>query len=150
MIQNGIGAYRRADVFTADPKRLVIMCYEKAISSLQMAREHYLSGDFESKAKNLQYFHGIVCELRSALDFQNGGAIARNLSSLYDYMSRAILIADIKRDVNTFDTVISMLEELKSAWEEIFYVSKPSMAAAPPPLNEKAGRREAAAQGWVG
>jgi flagellar protein FliS len=150
MYQKGIGAYRRADVFTADPKRLVIMCYEKAISSLQMGREHYLSGDFESKAKNLQYFHDIVCELRNALDFQKGGSIALNLSSLYDYMSRAILEADIKRDMNTFDTVISMLEELKSAWEEIFYGSKPSFAAASLPSKEKDCRHAAAAQGWVG
>ncbi|MBN1614745.1 MAG: flagellar export chaperone FliS [Deltaproteobacteria bacterium] len=150
MYQDGIGAYRRADVFTADPKRLIIMCYEKAISSLQMGRDHYLSGDFESKAKNLQYFHDIVCELRNALDFQRGGSIASNLSALYDYMSRAILEADIKRDMNTFDTVISMLEELKSAWEEIFYGSKPSFAPAPLPSKENEYRHASAAPRWVG
>ena len=35
-------------------------------------------------------------------------------------MLRRILHADVKKDISAIDEVIGMLNELKSAWEEIF------------------------------
>ena len=39
MYNNGIQAYRKTNVVTADPKRLVIMCYEGAIENLKIGKE---------------------------------------------------------------------------------------------------------------
>ncbi|MBW1739572.1 MAG: flagellar protein FliS [Deltaproteobacteria bacterium] len=49
MYGNGFDAYRRTDVVTADPKKLVIMCYEGAISNLKIAKEKYLSSEYEAQ-----------------------------------------------------------------------------------------------------
>ncbi len=51
MYENGVGSYRQTDVLTADPKRLVIMCYERTIDSLKFAKEKFLAGEHEAKAK---------------------------------------------------------------------------------------------------
>ena len=119
MYGNGIDAYKQTNVITADPKRLILMCYEGAISSLKTARERYVSKEYEAKAKDLQKAQSIIGELAQSLDFEKGGEVARNLNSLYNYMLRRITEGDVKRDVKAFDEIILMLEELESAWKEI-------------------------------
>jgi len=119
MYGNGIDAYRQTNVVTADPKRLVLMCYEGAIGSLKTARDKYISGEYELKGNALQKTQDILSLLMNSLNFKKGGEIARNLESLYNYMLRRILEGDVKKDVKAFDEVILMLSELESAWKEI-------------------------------
>lgn len=119
MYGNGINAYRQINVITADPRRLVLMCYEGAISSLKTAREKYISKEYEAKAETVQKAQSIISELMLALDFEKGGEVARNLDSLYNYMLRRIIEGDLKGDMKAFDEVIMMLSELESAWKEI-------------------------------
>ncbi|MBW2194126.1 MAG: flagellar export chaperone FliS [Deltaproteobacteria bacterium] len=114
-----VNAYQRTNVMTADPKRLVLMCYEGAISNLKFAKEKFEAGEYEAKARAVQKFQDIVNELLCSLDFEKGGQIATNLSAIYDYMMRRILRADVDGELSAFDEVLGMLEELKEAWEEI-------------------------------
>lgn len=114
-----VGAYRKAEVFTSDPRKLVIMCYEGAIGSLKLARESYEAGDYENKARALQKAYGIINELMMSLNLEKGGAIAANLYSLYNFMLRQLMMGDLNRDLKAFDRVIAMLEELASAWKNI-------------------------------
>jgi flagellar protein FliS len=142
---NGVGAYQQTNIMTADPKRLVIMCYEGAISNLKIAKEKYLSCEYEAKAKALQKAQDIINELLCALDFEKGGQIARNLQSLYDYMNYRITTADTKKDLKAFDEVICMLEDLKAAWEEIFYGGKKASAPMPAHLSDQMSNQGGAA-----
>lgn len=121
---NGIDAYRQTNVTTADPGRLVLMCYDGAISSLKTARKKYISGEHEAKAGALQKAQSIISELMLALNFEKGGEVAGNLNSLYNYMLRRITEGDVKGDMKAFDEVILMLGELESAWKEIFHASE--------------------------
>ena len=121
MYSNGIQDYRRTNVITADPKRLVLMCYEGAIENLKIGKQRYIEKDYEGKGKAITKAQDIINELLCSLDFEKGGAIAKNLDSLYNYMSRRIIHADVNNDIKTIDEVIGMLNELKSAWEDIFY-----------------------------
>lgn len=114
-----IGAYRKTEVFTSDPRRLIIMCYEGAIGSLKLARESYDAGDFETKARSLQKTYDIINELMMSLNLEKGGAIAANLDALYKFMIRHLMMGDLNRDMKAFDRVIGMLEELASAWKNV-------------------------------
>lgn len=121
MYSNGIQNYRRTSVVTADPKRLVLMCYEGAIDNLKIGKQKIIEKDYEAKGVALTKFQDIINELLCSLDFEKGVSIAKNLDSLYNYMLRRILHADSKKDISAIDEVIGMLDELKSAWEEVFY-----------------------------
>ena len=120
MYSNGIRDYRKTNVITADPKRLVLMCYEGAIETCKIGKQKIIEKDYEEKGKALTKAQDIINELVCSLDFERGGDIAKNLDSLYNYMSRRIIHADVNKDINAIDEVIGMLNELKSAWEEIF------------------------------
>lgn len=116
---NGIDMYKRTNVTTADPVKLVLMCYDGAIRNLKIAREKYASKEYEAKAKAVQKVQDTLSLLIQSLDFEKGGAIAERLNSIYGYMTRRIIEGDLKRDMEAFDEVISMLEELASGWAAI-------------------------------
>lgn len=119
MYQKVANSYKQTNFHTANPMKLVIMCYEGAIGSLKLARKLYAAKDYEGKAKALQKSFDIINEINTSLDLEKGGDIARNLRSLYLYMMKTLTEADLKRDLGMFDEVIRMLTELEAAWKEI-------------------------------
>ena len=119
MYFNGIQSYRKTDIFTSDPVKLVITCYEGAIESLKLAKEKMEEEDYEKKGKAIIKAQNIIDELLCSLDFEKGGVIASNLSNLYNYMLRRILIGDVNKDMRAIDEVIGLLDELLSAWKSI-------------------------------
>jgi len=121
MYNHGLQSYRKTNIVTADPKRLVLMCYEGAIESLKIARNRIAEKNFEKKCTLIIKAQDIINELQCSLDFEKGGAVAVNLNSLYNYMTKQIIHADVNRDMDALDEVIEMLIELNSAWEEIIY-----------------------------
>jgi flagellar protein FliS len=121
MGMGGYQAYQQTDVITADPKRLVIMCYEEAIRNLNLAALMYPAGNFETKAKCIQKALDIISELRETLDFERGGIIATSLETLYTFMVSYLIKSDQTRNVKGFQQVASMLDQLKSAWEKVFF-----------------------------
>ncbi len=134
MYGKNVGAYQRTNIETADPKKLVIMCYDGAIFNLKMAKERYIEKNYEAKASALSKAMLIIGELNGALDLEKGGDIAKNLKSIYEYVIRRLTEGDMHGDLTAFDESIHMLEELGSAWKEIFYsdAKKSELAVAPP------------------
>jgi len=132
MVVAGYQTYRQTDVITADPKKLVIMCYEEAIRNLNSAAQTYTSGNYEDKGKSVQKALDIISELREALDFDRGGTIAGSLETLYSFMTGHIIKSDQARNVKGLQQVASMLEQLKSAWEKVFFghTDEPGLAPA--------------------
>jgi len=106
---------------TADPRKLVVLCYEGAIDNLKIGKQRIAEEDFEARSKALDKAQDIISELLCSLNSEKGGSIAKGLDSLYNYMLRRIIHADLKNDVRAIDEVIGMLTELKTAWEEIFF-----------------------------
>ena len=149
MYQSCIKAYQKTGVVTADPKRIVIMCYELAIVKLKNAKSHFELKEFEEKAKSLQTALEVIHELRQALDFKLGGEVAKNLDALYHYMSKRLLDGDLKKDTRAFDEVADMLEELLSAWKEIF-LTAPVNTFTPTTFEQRPARENqpAVQQGW--
>jgi flagellar secretion chaperone FliS len=143
MYQKAAATYKQTNLLTANPVKLVIMCYEGAIGSLKEARDFYIAKKYEPKAKALQKALDIIHEMNISLDLDRGGDIAKNLRTLYLYMIQILIEADVKKDVSKFDDVIRMLEELEDGWKEIasagvvdtgsesYAIPAPRMKAAP-------------------
>lgn len=137
-MNGGVQAYRQTGVMTADPKRLILMCYEGAIDCLRAAKDKLIAKDFEGKGYDLNKARDIIGELTNSLDFEKGDEIARNLDSIYNYMLRRILHADMEKDARAVDEVVGLLSELKTAWEEIpADAGGENSAESHPAFNEK-------------
>ena len=130
MYRNGVMNYKQTEVITADPKRLVIICYQGAIDNLKIAVKRHAEGEFEAKAKVVCKAESFLDELMHSLDFERGGEIAKNLDGLYNYMIRRILYAEASRTIEPIEEVIGMLEDLKDGWEQIFFGTRKIPAEA--------------------
>jgi flagellar secretion chaperone FliS len=142
--------YQRMEMTTADPKRLIVLCYDRAINSLKLAIDHYKTRNFEAKAREIQKVQDIIGALRTALDFQNGGEVAVNLDALYSFMTRHITEADLKKDVGALKLIVNMLEEIETAWKEIFYGPHNENVVYPNVLRTTVKETPEENRGWIG
>ncbi|MCK9273921.1 MAG: flagellar export chaperone FliS [Syntrophales bacterium] len=114
-----IAAYRQTCVVTADPRKLIILCYEDTLTHLRDILSAYESGDYEKKGNALAKVQEIVTFLILSLDHDRGAAVAHSLHSIYTYILRRLMEADMKRDYAIFEEVIHIVEELLVSWKQI-------------------------------
>jgi flagellar protein FliS len=100
----------------ADPHRLVLMLMDGALERMAIARGYIERGQIAKKAQALHQCVSIVNELRGSLNLAQGGALAQNLSDLYDYMLRQLLRANVDSDLNCVKEVASLMGEIRGAW----------------------------------
>lgn len=125
----------------ADPHRLVQMLLDAAMERMVTARACIERGEIARKAKLLHSSVTLIAELRGSLNMADGGSLAQNLSALYDYMARQLLMANVQNDTGKITEVMSLLNEIRSAWSAIGpEVRKGNLGAAPPrPVTQSAG-----------
>ena len=107
-------------VASASPERLIVMLYDGAIAALNQARTHMASGSTAQKGQAIGKAIAIVDEgLKAAVDTSNGGAIARQLVELYDYIGQRLLAANLRNDMAMLDEAARLLSELRAAWSAL-------------------------------
>jgi flagellar protein FliS len=118
---NPLKAYRETQIKTATPGRLIIMLYDGAVTSLNIAIEILEKNEhkLDTVSNNVIKAQDIISELMVSLDFEKGGEIAKNLFNIYMYMNRELLSGNIKKDVEPLKNVRKFLMELREAWNEI-------------------------------
>jgi flagellar protein FliS len=110
--------YRRSQIDTASPGKLVIMLYEGAIRFLNEARECLSQKDLEKANNRLIRAQDIISELMMSLNMKEGGQIASSLYRLYDYLKWRLVEANISKNPDLIDEAIRIMSSLKEAWEE--------------------------------
>jgi len=109
-------------VANANPVRLVIMLYEKAINCLENALELRDTEDFDmqrSKYEEMGRALEIISVLDAVLDMEKGGEIAKKLREIYRSLMDELTYQMLKEDKERLEKVIKILKNLKSAWEEV-------------------------------
>lgn len=120
----GAGAYARVGVesatMSASPHQLIVMLFDGAQASIRAARIHMQAGNTAEKGKQISKALDIVNNgLMAALDSEKGGEIAERLASLYDYIARLLLAANLHDDHESLDQAERLLEDIASAWRDI-------------------------------
>jgi flagellar protein FliS len=117
----GTDAYRNVQTTTsapyADSIQLTQMLFGALLESLAEAEGHISREHFEKKAYCLSRANKILLGLQSSLDFNKGKELAFNLSDIYDYSMRRLLIASIKNDVAGVQEIRGLISEIDSAWQ---------------------------------
>jgi len=136
----GANAYAKVGMETgvaaADPHSLVVMLYEGAMVAISSAIQHMQAGEIEKKGAAISKAIMIIeAGLRASLNKEAGGGLALNLDALYEYMSRRLLIANLKNQVQVLEEIHQLLKGLKSAWETIGNKPVDTMPETVPPIN---------------
>ncbi len=117
----GAAAYRQvsvdSDALAASPHQLVLMLYDGALQAIAAARTQLQGGDIEGKGKSIARAIEIVGSgLAASLDKTVGGEIAANLASLYDYIVRLLVGANIANDERKLEEAATLLGQMRDTW----------------------------------
>ena len=135
--KEGISVYQNVQYQTADPMKLIIMLYQKLDSELHRAKQLLEEGDMLGKGEAIIRSQDIIVELINSLNLE-AGEIAKNLQGLYLFLFRELNVINLRKDVHSLEKVIRIVENLKSAWEEIAGSAPrvhPRMASQNQPVN---------------
>ena len=108
--------YFENQVNTAAPEQLLIMLYNGAIRFVGEAEEAMANKKIAYRGERISKAIAILSELSATLDHEIGGEIAANLESLYDYMIRTLLAANIQDDASKLVEVREMLSGMRDTW----------------------------------
>lgn len=108
--------YRASMIETASPGRLLLMLYDAAVQNLDLARKGLADGNIPSVHKHLVKTQDIVMELMSTLNMEY--EISKNLYSLYDYLYRRLVQANVEKSAELVDEVRGFIVELRDTWRE--------------------------------
>ena len=130
-------AYRDVGIETtvaqAGPHQLVLLLFDGAVDAIADARMRMERGDISGKGKAIGRASRIIGEgLLPSLDMERGGAIAVSLRGLYEYMMKRLLEANLHNRPELLGEVMSLLNELRSAWAQIGQRSAPVPAISIP------------------
>ena len=130
--KNNVSQYSSVNSYTgvtdANPHQLVQMLLDGALGKLSVVKGLIDRDETAKKGEVIGQAISIVGGLRSSLDLSKGGEIATNLDNLYEYIERQLIQANLKNDVSIVNEVVSLLNEIKTAWATIpvEYRTKPS------------------------
>lgn len=108
-----------AMVMSASPSRLIVLTYDGAIQSLELAIEMIGKGDIEGRWRAVEKATNMITELYMALDHEKGGEIAQNLGCLYGFCLSRLPRINFYNDKNTASDVIGILQRLRDSWDEL-------------------------------
>lgn len=139
-----------SSVSVADPHKLIVLLYQGAILAVIAAKNHLLRKEISAKGSSISKAIMIIEDgLKASLDQDSGGELAKNLASLYDYMSQRLLEANAKNDPAMMDEVARLLTDLKGAWESIRPTSATTSAPVATPGSSASSKQAALVYGRI-
>ncbi|MXP52290.1 flagellar export chaperone FliS [Pantoea sp. Seng] len=122
--QSGATAYARlgveSAVMSASQNQLVVMLFDGALSALIRARLFMQEGNVEGRGMSLSKAINIIENgLKQGLVGHEDDELADNLHSLYDYMVRRLISANVHSDLAAVEEVESLLRNIADAWKEV-------------------------------
>ena len=122
--------YLRTAVETATPTRLVVMLYDGAIRFLSQAMTAMQARNVEDQSRFIGRAQDIIAHLHAHLDYEAGGAVARQLATVYAPMFDMLTYANIQDDPERVEKVLTALRELREAWVEVDRLCQAGKAVA--------------------
>ncbi len=124
MANQNYGKYLEAEVFGADPVKLVCMLYRGAIEATGAARRHLAAGEISARSRQIMRALEILRELSRSLDPQYE-EISRPLRDLYAYMQMRLIEANAKQIDAPLQEVEQLLATLNEGWKAAIPATAP-------------------------
>ena len=103
-------------IFTASKEELTLMLYEGALKFINQAIDATENNDIAKANGLIIRVEDIIREFQITLNFQY--EISNQLNSLYDYMHRRLIEANMNKDIEIMKEVRDMLREFRDMWKE--------------------------------
>lgn len=108
-----------AQTSEASPHRLVQMLMQGGLDRIAQAKGAIARDDIAQKGVLIGKAIGIVGGLREGLDLEHQAEALADLDSLYAYMSKRLVEANVKNDPEILNEVARLLITVKEGWDAI-------------------------------
>ncbi|MCS0654732.1 flagellar export chaperone FliS [Cytobacillus firmus] len=124
-VSNPYQSYQQNSVNTASPGELTLMLYNGCLKFIHQAKKAIEEKNIEMKNTNIQKAQSIIQELMVTLNMDI--EVSKNMMSLYDFMNRRLMEANIKNDASILDEVEGLVTEFRDTWKEVIQVNRQKM-----------------------
>lgn len=131
-INNPYQSYKQNSVNTASPGELTLMLYNGCLKFINQAKKAIEENNIEAKNTNIQKAQNIIQELMVTLNMDL--EISKNMMSLYDFMRRRLIDANIKGDVAILSEVEELVTDFRDTWKEVIQVNRQKQYAGGGPV----------------
>ncbi|MGA9356379.1 MAG: flagellar export chaperone FliS [Terriglobales bacterium] len=138
-------SYREASVQGANPVQLVVRLYEQLIEDMRQVTNAIDRNDIPLRTERIRHALLVIGHLQSALDFAQGGLVARHLDDLYNTLRRNVVAVQFRPSKRGVAQLITDLLVLREAWVEVERAEYPTAASVAPMA--RSGAYEAAYAG---
>ncbi|KML41300.1 flagellar export chaperone FliS [Cytobacillus firmus] len=121
-VSNPYQSYQQNSVNTASPGELTLMLYNGCLKFIHQAKKAIEEKNIEMKNTNIQKAQSIIQELMVTLNMDI--EVSKNMMSLYDFMNRRLMEANIKNDASILAEVEGLVTEFRDTWKEAIQVNR--------------------------
>jgi flagellar protein FliS len=121
---NAYNVYKNNSINYASKEQLLLMLVDGAVKFSKIARQAIIDKDIQKSHDNIVKTQNIFYELMATLHVNQGGEWAHQLMSIYDFIVRRLTDANIKKDLDSMDEVIPLIENIRDTWHEAYKISK--------------------------
>ncbi|MGV2939786.1 flagellar export chaperone FliS [Mesobacillus sp. LC4] len=121
-IPNPYQSYKQNSVNTASPGELTLMLYNGCLKFIHQAKKAIGDNNIQDKNNSILRAQDIIRELMVTLnpDIEVG----KQMMSMYDYMLRRLVEANIKNDLEILDEVEGLVTEFRDTWKQVIQINR--------------------------
>lgn len=125
-------SYREASVRGANPVQLVVRLYEQLIEDMRRVAIAIEENDIRVRTERVRHAILVIGHLQSALDFVQGGKVAKDLDNLYNDLRQRVVVLQFQPTKRGAVQLITDLLALREAWIEVERAEYPTVSNIPP------------------
>ncbi|APM39299.1 flagellar export chaperone FliS [Clostridium kluyveri] len=121
---NAYSTYKTNSINYASKDQLLLMLVDGAVKFVKIGRQAVIDKDIKKAHENIIKTQNIFYELIATLDVSRAGDWGQSLMSVYDFIVRRLIDANMKKDIAILDEIIPLIENVKDTWEQAYKISK--------------------------
>ncbi|ASA96919.1 MULTISPECIES: flagellar export chaperone FliS [Anoxybacillus] len=121
-MNNPYQSYQTNAVQTASPGELTLMLYNGCLKFIAQAKKAIEEKDIEARNTNLLKAQKIIQELMVTLNMEY--EVAKSMMTMYDYIYRRLVEANIKSDMSILEEVEGYVKEFRDTWKQVIQINR--------------------------
>jgi len=119
---NAYNQYKENSIYTASPEELTLMLYNGLVKFIMRGIDSIEKKHIEDANTNIIKAQNIVSEFMNTLDMNY--EISASLNSIYDYMLRRLVDANVTKNKEILEEVLGFARTLRDTWEQAMKIAK--------------------------
>ena len=121
-MNNPYQSYQTNAVQTASPGELTLMLYNGCLKFIAQAKKAIEEKNIEARNTNLLKAQKIIQELMVTLNMEY--EVAKSMMTMYDYIYRRLVEANIKSDISILEEVEGYVKEFRDTWKQVIQMNR--------------------------